>query len=94
MTIHKEGYATIGISLLVLGAINAISIWFLSEQYPLLSGLIFLVSAGFWLFLVSFFRIPNRVHTLDAGKIICPADGLSCNDYGQSTSSWIFALIS
>lgn len=75
MTIHKEGYATIGISLLVLGAINAISIWFLSEQYPIISILIFIASASFWLFLISFFRIPNRVHTLDAGKIICPADG-------------------
>jgi phosphatidylserine decarboxylase len=75
MTIHKEGYATIGISLLFLGAINALSIWFLSEQFPWISGLIFLLSAGFWLFLISFFRIPNRVHTIDSGKIICPADG-------------------
>ena len=75
MTIHKEGYATIGISLLVLGAVNALSIWFLSEQYPLISLFIFVLSAGFWLFLISFFRIPNRVHTVDTGKIICPADG-------------------
>lgn len=75
MTIHKEGYATIGLSLLVFGLINAISIWFLSEQFPVISILIFLVTAGFWLFLISFFRIPNRVHTLDNGKLICPADG-------------------
>jgi phosphatidylserine decarboxylase len=75
MTIHKEGYATIGISLLVFGVINAISIWFLSETLPLLSGLIFLVTAGIWLFLISFFRIPNRKLTLDGSKIICPADG-------------------
>lgn len=75
MTIHKEGFATIAISLLVLGAINAASIWFLSELYPVAAGLIFLVTAGFWLFLISFFRIPNRKLTLDANKIICPADG-------------------
>jgi phosphatidylserine decarboxylase len=75
MTIHKEGYATIGFTLLVFGVINAFSIWFLSEQLPVLSGLIFLVTAGLWLFLISFFRIPNRVHTIDSRKIICPADG-------------------
>jgi phosphatidylserine decarboxylase len=75
MTIHKEGYATIGISLLVFGVINAVSIWFLSEKYPLLAGLIFLLTAGVWLFLISFFRIPNRTLTIDGNKIICPADG-------------------
>lgn len=75
MTIHKEGYATIGISALVIGGINALSIWFLSEQYPAISVLIFIATAGLWLFLISFFRIPNRVLTVDAGKIICPADG-------------------
>jgi phosphatidylserine decarboxylase len=75
MTIHKEGFATIGISLLVLGAINAASIWFLSELYPFAAGLIFFITAGFWLFLISFFRIPNRKLTLDNNKVICPADG-------------------
>jgi len=75
MTIHKEGYATIGISALILGAVNALSIWFLSEQFPVVSIIIFLFTAGFWLFLISFFRIPNRNHTIDSHKIICPADG-------------------
>lgn len=75
MTIHKEGYATIGISLLVFGVINAISIWFLSETLPIISGLIFLITAGLWVFLISFFRIPNRTLTIDGNSIICPADG-------------------
>jgi phosphatidylserine decarboxylase len=75
MTIHKEGFATIGLSALVLGAVNAISIWFLSEQFPLVSALIFIVSLGLWLFLISFFRIPNRPLTIDSNKLICPADG-------------------
>ena len=75
MTIHKEGYASIGIATLVLGMINAISVWFLYERYPLISILIFIVSLAAWLFTISFFRIPGRIHTTDAGKIICPADG-------------------
>ena len=37
--------------------------------------IIFLVSLFFLLFIISFFRIPNRVLTADDNKIICPADG-------------------
>ena len=75
MTIHKEGYASIAISILILGIINALSIWFLSQLYPVVALIIFVLSLGFWLFIVSFFRIPNRPLTVDKNKIICPADG-------------------
>ncbi len=75
MTIHKEGYASIGVATLVLGLINAISVWFLWERYPLLAVLILFASFGAWLFIISFFRIPGRIATLDDGKVICPADG-------------------
>lgn len=75
MTIHKEGYATIGITALALGLLNALSIWFLSEQYPVISLIFFVVSVGFWLFIISFFRIPARRLTVDGNRIICPADG-------------------
>ncbi len=75
MTIHKEGYATIGIATLVLGLINAFSMWFLSEQFPIVSLLLFVVTFGFWIFILSFFRLPERKHTMDGNKIICPADG-------------------
>jgi phosphatidylserine decarboxylase len=75
MTIHKEGYASIGIATLVLGTINAFSLWFLSERYPLVALLIFIASIGAWLFTISFFRIPGRTNTMDNAKVICPADG-------------------
>ncbi len=75
MTIHKEGYASIGITILVLGLINACAIWFLSQQFPLITLIIFLATLGLLIFMVSFFRIPNRTLTIDANKIICPADG-------------------
>lgn len=75
MTIHKEGYASIGIATLVLGAINLLSIWFLYGSYPAIALLIFIVSIAAWLFTISFFRIPGRSHTIAPGKIICPADG-------------------
>ena len=75
MTIHKEGYASIGIATLVFGTINGLSVWFLSAHFPVLSMFIFLATFGCWLFIISFFRIPNRKLTVGAGKIICPADG-------------------
>lgn len=75
MTIHKEGFASIAIATLVLGTINALSIWFLSERFPLIAILIFIASFGGWIFTLSFFRIPSRNHTIDDNKIICPADG-------------------
>jgi phosphatidylserine decarboxylase len=75
MTIHKEGFASIGIATLLLGTLNGLSVWFLSPEYPVLSLLIFMVTFGLWIFVISFFRIPNRPLTLDDKKIICPADG-------------------
>lgn len=75
MTIHKEGYKTIGITALIFGIINVISFWFLSAGWPKLTVIIFFVSLILFLFIVSFFRIPRRVHTFDDDRVICPADG-------------------
>lgn len=75
MHIHREGFATIGIATLILGTINALSVWLLSNTHPNLALLVFALTFGLWLFLLSFFRVPSRSLTIDAGKIICPADG-------------------
>lgn len=75
MTIHKEGYQSIGIGALIFGVLNLISFTFLSATLPWLALVIFIVTLGIFLFLVSFFRIPNRVFTINADQIICPADG-------------------
>jgi phosphatidylserine decarboxylase len=75
MTIHKEGYQSIGIGALIFGVLNLISLTFLNATYPWLALTIFIISLGIFLFLVSFFRIPNRVYTINGDQIICPADG-------------------
>lgn len=75
MTIHREGYQTIGIAALVFGGINLASFTFLSASLPWLAILIFFLTLAVFLFLVSFFRMPNRVHTINPNQIICPADG-------------------
>jgi phosphatidylserine decarboxylase len=75
MTIHKEGYKTIAISTIVFGVINLVSFYFLSARAPLISLLIFVLTFGLLLFLISFFRIPNRQLTIQDNAIIAPADG-------------------
>lgn len=75
MTIHKEGFASIGIATLVAGLINTLSVWFFSASYPVLAGIIFLITITLWFIVIYFFRVPNRRLTIDDTKIICPADG-------------------
>ncbi len=75
MKIHKEGYQSIGITALVFGIINLFSFNFLSGNYPLIAIIIFATTLLLFLFIVSFFRIPNRLLTDADDQIICPADG-------------------
>ena len=75
MTIHKEGYKTIAYSTIVFGIINLASFYFLSPSAPYISLLLFIVTLGLLLFLVSFFRIPKRNHTIQENAIVAPADG-------------------
>jgi len=75
MTIHREGFRTIGITALIFGIINLISISYLGTCCPLLAGAIFGLTLFFFLFIISFFRIPNRTLTINDNQIICPADG-------------------
>lgn len=75
MTIHREGYKSIGIAALLFGLINVVSFSFLSAVAPWLTAAIFIITLFFFLFIVSFFRIPKRVLTIHEDQVICPADG-------------------
>ena len=75
MTIHKEGYPTIAWSVIIFVVINLLSFYLLSFDYPLVSALIFIVTLGLLLFLISFFRVPRRRHTVSENAIVAPADG-------------------
>lgn len=75
MTIHKEGYKTIALCAILFAAINLASFYFISFQMPGLSWLILFVSLAFLLFMISFFRVPSRISTIDEKYIVCPADG-------------------
>ena len=75
MTIHREGYKSIAIGTLIFGAINVAVYFFFSASLLWLCNIIFVLTLGTLLFLISFFRIPNRKLTIKDGVVVAPADG-------------------
>ena len=75
MTIHKEGYKIIAWSTILFGVINILSFYFISFELPVISWIIFLLTLGLLIFIISFFRIPKRTLTLQDNAIVAPADG-------------------
>jgi phosphatidylserine decarboxylase len=68
MTIHREGYKSIGIATLIFGAINISVYYFFSASMMWLCNIVFILTLGLLLFLISFFRISDQA-------IVAPADG-------------------
>lgn len=75
MTIHREGYKSIAIGTLVFGAINFAMLYFFSASVPVLCWIIFFTTLFLLLFLISFFRIPNRTLTVNENAVVSPCDG-------------------
>ena len=75
MTIHREGTATIALVAFVVGVLNLINFSYLFPISALLAWSVFVITVAFFLFIVSFFRMPNRVLTIDPSAIVAPADG-------------------
>ena len=75
MTIHKEGYKTIALCAIIFAAINLVSFYVISIHVPALSWVIFFVTLALLLFMISFFRVPARVPSINEKYIVCPADG-------------------
>jgi phosphatidylserine decarboxylase len=75
MTIHREGYPTILLVGSILLVLNFFTWKYLPEASSWIGYLFSLLSAGFFIFILSFFRIPSRIKTLDDSLLIAPADG-------------------
>jgi phosphatidylserine decarboxylase len=54
MTIHREGYKTIAITTLLVGALNIFLYWYLGTSMLWLCSIVLVVSLIFLLFIVSF----------------------------------------
>jgi len=75
MYIHKEGYKPIANAAIIFAVLNLLSFYFISFYEPAISWIIFILSFGLLLFIISFFRIPNRKLTQGENQVIAPADG-------------------
>ncbi len=75
MTIHREGTKTILYTALFLAGLNFGLLKLMGCDYCWISTSILVLSVALWLFIISFFRIPNRKLTIDDLLIVAPADG-------------------
>ena len=72
--LHKEGKATILITLLVLFALNA-GIQFLLPEYVLVQNIVIGISVVLLVIVLQFFRNPGFTPTLGDNLVVSPADG-------------------
>ena len=75
MTIHREGFKSIALAIIIFIALNVLCFWLIGATLLWLCIAFFILTLGFVLFVVSFFRIPARTLTIKDGQIISPADG-------------------
>lgn len=75
MTIHKEGTASIVLAAIIVAIASLIANYFLMPVYGWIYLIILLILILGFLFIVAFFRIPERNMTFGDNKIIAPADG-------------------
>lgn len=75
MRIHKEGIRTITVSTMFIGVLLFVSNKYISEEWCSIQYILDIILIGFWLFILSFFRIPNRKLHFGTHEIIAPADG-------------------
>ena len=75
MTIHREGFRSITIAVILFILINFLVFNRLSANYPIISIIIFAVTLLLLLFILSFFRLPNRKPVKGDRLITSPCDG-------------------
>ena len=75
MKIHKEGFGTIVVSMVVVAIINLLTLFLISPRYPIVGWIVFLATFGLLIFILSFFRIPKRTHHEGDDSIVAPCDG-------------------
>jgi phosphatidylserine decarboxylase len=74
MTFHKEGYPTLIVTLIFSAIIIFIARYFF-PAFPLAHWFAYLLSGFLLITVIQFFRSPKRQYTIDAAKVIAPADG-------------------
>lgn len=74
MTIHKEGYTSLALTVLLVFIINAI-VHFYFPDSKWINWLVYAFSFVLFITILQFFRSPSRKWAQNDEHIICPADG-------------------
>ncbi|RYE29196.1 MAG: phosphatidylserine decarboxylase family protein [Sphingobacteriaceae bacterium] len=74
MTIHKEGFSSLALTILFLFVLNAL-VHFYFPDNSVIRWFTYLFSGVFFLIVLQFFRNPKIAITTDEKMVICPADG-------------------
>lgn len=75
MKIHREGRDSILIATLLLITINTACYSLIPSRYVYICWVVLVLTCIAWLFVLSFFRIPNRELRVNKNFIIAPCDG-------------------
>ncbi len=75
MTIHREGTKSISIAFIIFGLINYFVFFQICADCPIISWVVFALTLFLFLFIVSFFRLPNRKPVIGEHFITSPCDG-------------------
>lgn len=74
MTIHKEGYTSIALTILFIFVLNAV-VQYLLPDYTWFIWLIYILSFALFVIVLQFFRSPAISVSKNDDYVICPADG-------------------
>ncbi len=74
MTIHKEGYTSIALTILFIFILNAL-VHFYFPDNSLLQWIVYILSFVLFLIILQFFRSPVILTEIHENHVICPADG-------------------
>ena len=74
MTIHKEGYTSLALTILLIFIINALVHYYFPDT-RWITWIVYLFSFVLFITILQFFRSPSRKWTQNEKQIVCPADG-------------------
>lgn len=74
MTIHKEGYTSIALCILVIFVLNALVVWLWPDS-SVIKWLVYVVSFVLLVTILQFFRNPRRRIVPQENIVLAPADG-------------------
>lgn len=75
MKIHKEGFRTIVLCAIVAAVVIIPTLLLIVPAYPVMGWITIAAVVVLFLFIISFFRIPNRSYASGEDLIVAPCDG-------------------